>query len=159
MPGPFDDEGRSSQQSKVELKKPQTKSMFDNKPKLPSAEEAKKQASVVNDQINSYNARALEATTAFMKLIDDHTIPSNKSVFAADVEREVIGKLQQLALDIEADDLQPNGMGPVGVVSFLLKVVLVQREKINQLDYNINLLDKKLKEVIARTIDIKPNEK
>lgn len=148
MPGPFEDTSDKSVKSKVELKT-QGKSMFDEKPKQPSKEEAHQQAAVVNERQVSYNTRAMEITSAFMKLIDDTTITQNKSVFSQDIEKEVIGKFQQLILDIEDDMQQPPGMGAVGAVSFLMRVLLLQREKINQLSYQNHLIEKKLKELAA----------
>jgi len=156
-PDPFEDIDQIAK-PKVELKA-QGKSMFDDQPKKPSPEQFKQQASAVNDKLNSYNVRAVEAVTAFMKLLEDQTIPKNKSVFAADVEQEIINKFQRIALDMDADEHQPEGMGSVGVITFLLKVSLIQRDKINQLDYNINLLNAQIKETALQSIDKKPQEK
>jgi hypothetical protein len=147
---------------KIGLKKPENKSMFDNQPKKQEKaqqEEFKQRASEVNERFNSYNERAMEAVSSFMKLLDDQTIAKNKSSFAPQLEQEVIGKFQNLALDMEADELQPNGMGSIGVVTFLLKVALIQRDKINQLDYAISQLQGKVKEVIAKSLDKSPSEK
>ncbi len=148
MAGPFEDTSDKSVKSKVELKT-QGKSMFDEKPKQHSKEDAQQKAAVVNERQVSYNTRAMEITSAFMKLVEDTTIAQNKSVFSQDIEKEVIGKFQQLILDIEDDEQQPPGMGAVGAVSFLMRVILLQREKINQLSYQNHLIEKKMKEIAA----------
>lgn len=148
MSEPFEDASDKSVKPKVELKT-QGKSMFDDKIKPPSKEAAQQQAAVVNERQVSYNTRAVEITSAFMKLMDDTTIAQNKNLFSQDIEKEVIGKFQQLILDIEEDEHQPAGMGACGAVSFLMRVLLLQREKINQLSYQQHLTEKKMKELAA----------
>lgn len=155
MPQPFEDTDKPSSKPKVELKS-QGKSMFDDQPKKPTKETAQKQAAVVNDRINSYNERAIETTTAFMKLLNDTTIPDNKNVFSADIEKEVIGKFQQLMLDIENDEQQLMGMGPIGGISFLMRVILMQRDKLNQLTYKQHLLEKQIANLEKTSKELAP---
>lgn len=161
MSKPFEDIETTSK-SKVELKKPGSKSIFDAQPvKSVKAqqEEFRARASDVNDRFNSYNERAIDAVSSFMKLLEDQTLTNNKSVFASEVEQEIINKFQTLALDMDGDDLQPNGMGSVGVITFLLKVALIQRDKINQLDFNLNQINNKVKSIALQHIDKQSDKK
>lgn len=153
----FEDDELSSS-SKVEIKKPITKSMFDNQAKKPDPIKSKEQAAEVNTRLNDYNSRAIEGANVFRKLLDDRTIVSNKSIFAAGLEKEAITKLQQLALDMDADPVQPDGMGSVGLISLALNALLAQRDKINQLDYNIHQLENKIKQ-ISSALDKPQQEK
>ena len=163
---PFETENTPSK-PKIEIKKPNAQSIFDN-PNNPSNVKKtnevnqkifQEHASNVNNRLNSYNERAVDAVSSFMKLLDDQTLPQNKQSFASNLEQEVITKFQQLALDMEADNLQPNGMGSVGVITFLLKVALLQRDRMNKLEYQLQQMIGQVKTIKMSGIDTQSEKK
>lgn len=100
-------------------------------------------------QRNARNKEALELAKKFMGLVKDKTLPENKTPISKDVENEVINDLIQFALDINDDPEERNGMGSSALINLLFKVVLVQRDAINQLDYKIAQLTKQLSSLKA----------
>lgn len=150
---PFDD---AEVKPKVSVKQQGAKSMFDNTPKKPSKQEFEKKAEEVNKQLNSYPERASETVPLFLKLLEDKTLPDNKNVFANDLEREIITKLVDLALDMNADEFTRDGEGSVNMIAFLFRCFLIQRDKINSLDYTIKQLKDEIKKLSNTPIDKKP---
>lgn len=149
---PFDD---AEIKPKVSVKQQGAKSMFDNAPKKISKQESEKRASEVNDQLNSYTVRAAEVVPQFIKLLDDKTLPANKNVFANDLEKEVITKMVELARDMNVDEYEESESGSVNLIAFLLRCLLIQRDKINGLDYTITQLKSDLKTLLNKPVDNK----
>lgn len=144
---PFDEEDDSSLASKPGVKKPAIKSIFDNKVKKPSKEEADRNASIINDRLNSYHSRALELSNNYKKILEDTTLSQNKSLISIDIEAENLIALGQLAIDMNLDEQEDVGMGSVGLCSLLLRCMLIQRDKINTLDYQNYQLESRVKDL------------
>lgn len=81
----------------------------------------------------------------FMKFIKDKTIKENKSPIEASVEAETVQGLVKLALKLNNDQTQPEGIGSVGVITLLLKAVLAQRDIISSLEFKVSQLEKQIK--------------
>jgi len=158
---PFDEDDDIEIKRKVSIKAPTKESIFDKMPKTPSKQEFEKRAGEANAKLNSYSERALEHTLAFKKIMDDKTIPLNKGVFVADLEKEVIGNLVNLAIDMNDDPLERHeSMGSVGLIAFLFRLAISLKDRINELDYKLYVLEKKLTQYESNTksltdIDIK----
>lgn len=88
------------------------------------------------------NKAVLTLAQDFMTLMRDRTLPQNKTVMAKDIEQQTIAKLANAALAINDDDSEIEGMGSIALVNLLFKVVLLQRDKMNELDYTLALLKK-----------------
>lgn len=125
--------------------KQETPSMFDGTPKKPTKEEFERHAAEVNDRLNSYPERSAELIPLFMKMLNDKTLPENRSILTNNIETEIIGKLMQLGLDMDADELQQNGAGSIGLTVLLMKSFLMQRDKINALEYSLLQIKNELK--------------
>lgn len=96
-------------------------------------------------ELKDRNKRAFDLAKQFVDMIKDKTLPENKSIIVQDVEREIKNKLLSLSIEINNDDNEENeGMGSLAIISLLLKVVMLQRDNINSLDYKLNLLEKKM---------------
>jgi len=135
----FEDDDKTVE-SKVSLKAPKTKSIFDGAPKKPSREEFEKKASEANDRLNSYPERSAELVPLFIKLVNNKTLLQNKTIVDTDIERDIITKLTELALEINDDQLERNGAGAIGLNVLLMKCMLIQRDKINTLEYAVEQL-------------------
>jgi hypothetical protein len=84
------------------------------------------------------SSRAVQVIQRYMKMTDDKTLSQNKGSIANDVEREIRQDLIQLALDLNNDEFEEdNGKGSVVVLSALTKVLLQYRDRINQLEFEI----------------------
>lgn len=96
------------------------------------------------DRSMSYKQRAAELASQFKKMMQDKTLPQNKNVFAQDSEREVLTKMVQLAVDINNDPNEQEGMGSLTWITLLFTTCLSQRDRVNRLEYAMTLLDKKI---------------
>ena len=142
---PFDEEDDLDSNRKIGLKKVSSqKSMFDEIPKKPTAEDFQKKVTATQEKSLNYKQRASELAIQFKKICEDKTLVQNKSVFASEIEKEVLSKMVELAIEINNDPNEQEGMGSLSWITLLMKVVLSQRERINVLEYNLSLLEKKL---------------
>lgn len=151
----FDDHdggGEIINKKKVGLKLSNAESMVASIPKKPSKEEFIKKASEVNETLNSYTGRAADLASKFKRVLEDKNLPQNKNMFVADSERELLANLVQLAIDMNTDEHEQEGMGAVGLITLLLRSVLIQRDKINLLDHSVAVLEKKIKDLISESL-------
>jgi hypothetical protein len=82
--------------------------------------------------------RAVQIIQRYMKMTDDKTLAQNRGGIANDVEREIRQDLIQLALDLNNDEFEEdNGKGSVIVLSAVTKILLQYRDRINQLEFDI----------------------
>jgi len=123
------------------LKIDNQKSITASLPKRPDLAAGQKQAEAINNELNEYSAKASELSLAFKKVMEDQTVPQNKSPIAKDAERELIGKLVALGTAMNNDRRDPQeGQGSMGVITMLLHFTLFQRDRINVLEYNLDQL-------------------
>jgi hypothetical protein len=152
---PFEEEEDISQQpAKIGLKNVSSqKSIFDTAPKKPTQEEFESKVQKIQETSGGYKAKAADLAVQFKKLVDDKTLAPNKNVFAKQLEKEILTNMAELAVEINNDPHEQEGMGSLGWVILLLKTILGQRDRINNLEYTISLLDKKI-EQLNKTIDM-----
>lgn len=138
---PFDEEDDvEDTRPKRGVKALKGKSIFDNKPKPPSREDFERKANAANNQLNSYNTRALDLSLAFKKALEDKTLPQNKNIIAVELEKELLGSMGQLAVDMNTDENEIEGMGSVGLNSLLLRCLLLQRDRMNTMEFALRTL-------------------
>lgn len=142
---PFDDDNDDEPTKPKTGLKSQGKSIFDKMPKKPSVQEFEREASESNKRLDSYQEQAKELTIQFKKLMDDKTLQQNKNVFAADIENDIISKMIGLAVQINQDKDEMEGMGSVGWIALLLKHTFLLKDRINYLEYTVSVQDNKLK--------------
>jgi hypothetical protein len=131
------------------LKIPAGKSFLDNKPKKPSKEEFERESALANEKLNSHGIKAVDLSKSYLKLLDDKTLVANKSPLVLDIEKETMANLGQLAIDMNTDENEIEGIGSVGLCTLLLRCLFLQRDKINSLDYKISTLDQKVSELTS----------
>lgn len=141
---PFDEEPDDTLPKKnIGLKKVSSqKSMFESLPKKTSPEEFERRVAQVQEKAVGYKRELAELTQKFIGLINDKTLKQNKTVLNIDYEKEVISDMVRLASTIDNDPNEQEGMGSLGLTAILLKIVLSQRNRINQLEYSIEQLVK-----------------
>lgn len=151
------DTGEIVSKKKVELKISNKGSMTEALPKKPSKEAFEQKATEVNDTLNSYGMRASDLSFRFKRALDDKTLAQNKNPFQQAAESELLSGLVQLSIDMNTDEYENEGAGSVGLSALLLKTALIQRDKINELEYKLSLLDKQLKE--SKVLSLTPPSK
>lgn len=88
------------------------------------------------------NKAVLLLVQEFLTLMRDRTLSQNKSVMAKEIEQQTVAKLANAALAINEDESEPQGMGSMALINLLFKIVLAQRDKLNELEYDMAQLKK-----------------
>lgn len=128
------------------------KSIFENAPKKPSQEETDKKAHAIHERGSSYKMRAAELALQFNKAMADKTLKGNKTIFASEIEQELLTKMIGLAIEINADPAEQEDMGSLSWITLLLRTCFAQRDRINYLEYAISQIDKKIESVVSSEI-------
>lgn len=130
--------------SENKVKLDNSKSRFAKK-----AEEKKQINANFEGQVEEYQIqqaaivkKAADLTSTFMGLIKDSTLKENKGPIQLDLEQQICKDLTELSLELNQDQTQPEGIGSAGMTLLLLKIVMYQRDKINELGYKISKLEK-----------------
>lgn len=159
---PFDEEDNdqpSIKSQRVGLKKVSSqKSIFDSMPKKPTQEDLEKKVKKIQEKDSAYKLKAAELVMQFKKAMEDKTLPTNKSIFSQELEKEILSNMVQLAIDINNDPNEHEGMGSLSWITLLLRNCFSQRDKINKLEYMISQLEIKadpatLSELITKEIN------
>lgn len=120
------------------------KSIFDNIPKKPSKEELDNKVKNIQDRAVDYKSRTADLAIQFKKTMDDKTLPTNKSSYAVDMERELLSNIIILASEINNDENEGEGMGSLSWIAQLFKQCLAQRDRMNKMEYALFVLEKKI---------------
>lgn len=145
MPRAFDEDPKEPREQKVRLKQVSSqKSMFDGAPKKPTPQEFQQQVHAVAEKSNSYKVRASKLAQDFGKLMQDKTLPQNKSLISQEAEKEVLSNMIQLAMEINNDLNEQDGMGSLGWIALLFRTCLVQRDRLNVAEYKLEQVEKKI---------------
>lgn len=99
---------------------------------------------VANKSFNDHEDRkkkCVELGARFLTILNDRTLKDNTSPIAKDLERQIVSELCELATVINNDEFESEGMGSLAIITLLLKSVLMQRDKINELLYKIQQLE------------------
>jgi hypothetical protein len=156
MPRPFDEDPKEPREQKVKLKQVSSQqSMFDNAPKKTTPQEFQQQVHAQQEKSNSYKVRASKLAMDFGRLMTDKTLPPNKSLFAQEAERETLSNMIQLAIEINNDSNEQEGMGSLGWITLLFRTCMVQRDLINQAEYKLEQLEKKIDSKVLTDFIIK----
>jgi len=140
------------------------KSIFDNIPRKPTPEEFEKRVNQIQEQSMGYKAKASELAVRFLKILADKTLKENKNIFTTEIEKEVLSKMTALAVEINNDPHEQEGMGSMGWITLLLNVCLIQRDRLNKLEYEIAKLKQQcdpaaISVLIARELNAFDNKK
>jgi hypothetical protein len=100
-------------------------------------------ANEATSRLTDYKNRSWELGTKFKSIIEDRMLSDNRSVLTKDFEQEIINKLSALATEINSDTTQPESMGSTALCVLLMKMLLLQRDRINVQAYKIEQLEKK----------------
>jgi hypothetical protein len=103
------------------------------------------QAARVHSKFEEYKNRGWELAANFKKLVEDTILPVNKTVISKDVEQENINNLIILATDMNEDSDQKQGIGSVVLCTLAMRMILLQRDKINTLSYRLESAEKQIR--------------
>jgi len=132
-----------NQNSSIPQPKPNTTAAFNE------------QADKAFNKIEEYKQRSFELGSKFKAIIADKRLASNKTQINKDIEMETLSNLTILANDINSDENQPEGAGGVALAMLMMKILLIQRDTMNEIDYKLERLEKALN-VLA--LEVKTNK-
>jgi hypothetical protein len=110
----------------------------------PTQEEFGKQVDAVRAKIGEKHAALADTAKDFVALVKDKTLPQNRSITAANKEKNVIQTLLNLIEEINSDENEKENFGTYAVLSLLIKANLAQRDRINELSHEVSLLRENL---------------
>jgi len=144
MPFDEEDDEQSAQSQKIGLKKVSTqKSIFDSLPKKPTQDELDQRVKKVQERQSRYKSKVADLAIQFNNAILDKTLPENKNMFQKELERDLLRSMIQMAQEINADVRERDGEGSLSWITLLMKACFTQRDKINNLEYAVQQLQKK----------------
>jgi hypothetical protein len=138
----FEDKKEYTPRSSLKQMPGQKPSMFDNKPKPPTQQQFEQNVQEVQKKAMAHQKKATELFLAFKKMIDDKTLAQNRNMLMMDAEREVLQNMIRLAQSVNLDPNEAEGEGTLMWIVCLLKTCLTQRDRINELEFVINSLQK-----------------
>lgn len=124
--------------------KPQGKSMFDAKPRPPSPQEFQQRVQQTQETLSGYKKRAADLFVQFQRAMSDKTLAQNRNVFNHEAEKEMLQNMLQLAVEINNDPNEQEGMGSLTWITLLFKTCLAQRDRSNEIEFALVALQKKL---------------
>ena len=102
--------------------------------------------------------RAVEIISRYLKMTEDKTLVINRGSIANDVEREIRQELIQLALDMNNDENEEdNGKGSVVVLSVVTKILMRYRDRLNDLEFEMQKLKREVSKLSSQTGQQTPN--
>ena len=108
------------------------------------ADELNVKVKEIQERETEYKQKAAEYSAKFKKIINDKTLQENRNVFAVEIELELLTDMMKLAIQVNTDPNEQEGMGSLMWTILLLRTCLSQRDKLNKLEYTISQLEKKL---------------
>jgi len=143
-----DQEQPSLQSQKIGLKKVSSQqSVLDSMPKKPNQQDLESKVKQTQERASSYKTRATELVQQYQKSLSDKTLSQNKNKFQLEIEMDLLKNMVYWAQDVNADPVEREGEGSLGLISLLLKNSFSLRDKINNLEYKLSLIEKKLSEL------------
>lgn len=124
--------------------KGQGQSMFDRQQKKPSQQEFQQQVHQTQETLSGYKKRAAELFVQFQRAMADKTLPQNRNIFNQESEKEMLQNMIILAAEINSDPNERESEGSLTWIVLLLKTCFAQRDKMNELEYKLSLIQKQL---------------
>lgn len=111
-------------------------------PKVDESKVFEQRATKAFTRDQDYKQRMNDLAVKFKAMIEDRTLVDNKTILVKEVEGETLQKLIQLASEMNADEAQDEGLGNTALSMLLMKVLLLQRDRINTLEFKLEKLGK-----------------
>lgn len=119
------------------IKLSNSNSQFNSQPKQVAQTSLDDRANDYVEKNQEYLQRGFELSTKFSSLIDNKTLQENKGPLQSDLEKEVISKLLEYAIEMNTDEDQREGMGSIALATLLIKILLRFRDRLNNLEYKL----------------------
>jgi hypothetical protein len=101
-------------------------------------------AAAVKNRMEEHKKVVWELSGKFKAMIEDQTLPENKTIISKGLEKEVLDKLIEIATMLNTDQVYPEGWGSSALGMLFMKMFLLQRDAINTMAFKIDKLEKQL---------------
>jgi hypothetical protein len=137
---PFEEDEQELDEKKSRLNKVSTqKSIFDGASKKKTQAQFTQQVMTIDEQASNYKFQVKDLAIKFKSMLKDQTLLKNKTSIQIDVERETMFKLINLANQLNCDENEQECSGSLALITLLFNAVFYQRDKINELEYEISM--------------------
>ena len=140
----FDDENEENFAPKKGLKIGQSKSFQPSKKQ--SEENFSKSVDYVESKKKENQSDLNSLSNSLIEIMKDKTLKNNKNPLAKANEKQVINDIISFAASLDSDENEPINSGTSAITTLILALSLLQRDRINSLEYKISILEEKLKE-------------
>ena len=138
---PFEDEEEYVQDNQTGVKLKRLEPTTVNK--VVAAKRLDEKAKTLSSNERVLAEKVFKASEKFKKVLNDTTLPQNRTDIQKSIEEEALKELVQIASELNQDDTKEESFGSLSLCSYLLKIVLKQRDTITLLDYRLTQLEKK----------------
>lgn len=121
------------------------KSIFNKKPE--ASESFDDRADEIFADHENKKQRCLKLGVKFLSILNDKTLLENRSPIIKDLEKQIVNELISLANDINNDEMEDEGMGSMAIMTLLIRTTLMQRDKINELDYKLHKFESEINKI------------
>jgi hypothetical protein len=98
-----------------------------------------------------YKSRWHELGPRFRSIIENRVLSQNKSLITKDLEQEALNKIILLVNEMNTDINQPDAYGATSLLMLIMKMMIVQRDTINNLSFKIEQMEKNV--LLEKTTD------
>jgi hypothetical protein len=113
-------------------------------PEVIKRKEFEKKVKSIEENKSEYKQSIAGLTKKFMSMMLDKTLQENKDIISSDIEKQTRDELIALSVKINNDENEQEGMGSSLINALLLNCLVMQRNKINKLEYALSELKKDL---------------
>lgn len=99
-------------------------------------------ATAVHARSEERKKEIYELSKSFIGMMKDKTLADNKGPIAQNIERDVIKQLIEVGTALNNDEDQDEGAGSIGLVTLLMRALLAQRNRINELEFKLDKFEK-----------------
>lgn len=111
-------------------------------PKVDETKAFEQQATKAFSRDQDYKQRMNDLAIKFKAMVEDRVLNGNKTTIVKEVENETLQRLVQLASEMNADEAQDEGLGNTALSMLLMKMILLQRDRINALEFKLEKLNR-----------------
>ena len=144
QPYEFDDDKAELKQTKT-LKINNDNSSVKVEPPLPNVKENINKILASEDEQKKI---VFTLTTKLLSIIKDRTLDENKDQNTRDNEKKVFSEYANFAMVINSSENYEEGYGTLSYISALSRCILLQRDRINELEYETVKLRKSVEDIL-----------
>lgn len=144
---PFADDGEN-------VKKTQGVKLSNKKSKFAEVEKKddnfEENASKLMNAEQRRNQKATELSRQLLRIIEDKTLPQNKTHINKSVETTAVDDLIKFLIGI--NDETESDLGTAALFTLIVKIMLKQRDKINEYSYRLEQLENQVKGLLNKDV-------